>query len=171
MPNQRLSKLQKWILTASYKVTVLLDNKCLKALDGKLCYMHPCKVCSVNQNRNAEFNGKEYIAVEKDSNNCIGNKCGKAGNYSCHHFELYREDILLSYFNLEKSSKSVMMRMQRFKDCPEYKKAHVTVTRTLKALETGGYICQYGGGELSTSIRLTDKGAEKAAELLGMREV
>lgn len=92
-------------------------------------------------------------------------------NYSCSNYTLYKEDILLSYFNLEKSKKWAFSREQHFVDTPEYRKAHVTLSRSLKTLVANEYIGLYGGGYHSTNIKLTEKGAVKAAELLGVEYI
>jgi len=114
---------------------------------------------------------KSIITVCKDKYNCIINKCtnNRYGNetYGCDYFEFTREDILLTYFKLEKSKRYSFQGRQKFVDCDEYKKAHVTISRTLKTLCENDYIGLYGKAGYSTIIRLTDKGIAKAAELLG----
>ena len=178
--DQRLSKLQKWILTTCYRVTVLLDNEILVPIKGKI-YTNDSSSCSHCLNNSNfvrfkpinVFDGRDNMRVVKDKWNCITNRCTtETDSQSCSYFELFKEDILLSYFELSISNRSAMFsKTVHFSDSPEYRKAQVTLTRTLKNLEGNDFIGIYGYDSFSRIIRLTDKGAFTAAKLLGLEYV
>ena len=85
MSEQRLSKLQKWILENCYRVTVLLDRTDLKELKNAGS-SYKCRDCAKT---------RESISVSKK----LTYLCKKDGR-SCHYFNFYKEDILLSFFML-----------------------------------------------------------------------
>ena len=156
MSEQRLSKLQKWILENCFKVTVLLDRTSLKALKN-IAGSRKCRECSkINENVKSEKNGVFIV-----------NKCANGGNY-CTYFEFFKEDILLSFFMLPPNNDIThFSRVQHFYDSPDYAKAHVTLHRSINNLIEKGFIKTMSVfQEDSVQIHLTDKGMEKAVELL-----
>ena len=161
MSKQRLSRLQKWILENCFKVTVLLDRTNLKELNNAIS-SRKCRACPKTN---------ECVRVERNKNNCITPRC-LIGNTYCSYYEFYKEDILLSFFLLETNNyKSHFSRVQHFRDSPEYRKAHVTVHRSINNLIEKGLVYTYSlFQENSLQINLTDKGLERAAELLEIRD-
>ena len=157
MSEQRLSKLQKWILENCFKVTVLLDRTALKELNNT-SRSRQCKDCPKTS---------ESVRVKRNQSNSIVPTCVNDG-FACTYFEFYKEDILLSFFLLTPNNDIAhFSRVQHFYDSPDYAKAHVTVHRSIKNLEEKGYIYTLSTfREDSLEIHLTDKGIEKAAELL-----
>ena len=157
MSEQRLSKLQKWILESCFRVTVLLDRTALKKLNSTNC-SRQCRDCPKTS---------ESVRIERDSNNFIAHRCVNSG-FSCSYFEFYKEDVLLSYFMLAPNNDIAhFSRVQHFHDSPDYAKAHVTVHRSIGNLVEKGFIFNLNTfREDSLQIHLTSKGIEKAAELL-----
>ena len=157
MSEQRLSKLQKWILENCFRVIVLLDRTTLKQLNRTSTSRH-CRDCPKTG---------ESVCLIKESDNRITHKCAKYG-YSCLHFEFYKEDILLSFFSLPPdNTKAHIYRVQHFHDSPDYAKAHVTANRSIDNLAEKGLVYAYSVfREDSLQIHLTGKGIKKAAELL-----
>lgn len=158
MAKERFSKLQKWIITECFKTTVLLDRSNLKMLKGTACYN--------------EFRPEYYkecsktIVKKRNTNNDIFYYCNKH-NRTCEYFKFYRDDILLSYFELEPDRwKYPFSRQQHFKGSPNNNKAYVSVGRTIKNLEEQGYIIGFRWEGME--IILTDKGKEKALQLLNL---
>lgn len=158
MAEQRLSKLQKWIIINCFKVNVLLDRTGLKDLTNYECGS------SFNK-----FECPNKIKKERTMYNGIANKCGS--NY-CEAFNLYKEDILLSYFNLEQKYKKYYMlgyRVEHFKGDKENNKAYVTLHRSLKNLwEKDLAYTWKPSSECSLQICLTDKGNQVAMQLLNI---
>lgn len=161
MAKERLSKLQKWIITECFKVNILLDRSGLKELKGaERCYNFKKKEYYNNCN--------ELIVKKRDINNNIVNYCAER-NRNCDYFTFYRDDILLSYFNLIPDNwKYPWARKQHFKGSKNNNKAYVSTGRTIINLYEKGYIYifRYEGME----IYLTDKGKEKALELLNLNK-
>ena len=153
MSEQRLSKLQKWILENCYRVTVLLDRTALKELKNAGT-SRKCGDCAKTAESVKPKKNLDYL-------------CNKDGR-PCSYFYFYKEDILLSFFLLTPKNDIVHInRVQHFHDSHDYKKAHVTTHRSIKSLIKKGYISAYSVfREYSMQIHLTDKGIEKAAELL-----
>lgn len=155
---ERLSKLQKWIITECFKVTVLLDKTGLEETKGNLCY---------NQTSKEYYKEcKNFVSKNRDRNNGINYHCSKY-NRSCDRFKFYRDDILLSYFKLTADNyKYPFSRQQHFKGGPANNKAYVSLGRSINNLYQKGYIWVfwYEGME----IGLTDKGRAKALELLNL---
>ena len=153
MSEQRLSKLQKWILESCFKVTVLLDRTTLKKLKNAGS-SYKCRDCAKTRESVNISNNLTYL-------------CKKDGR-SCHYFNFYKEDILLSFFMLAPKNDIVHInRVQRFHDSPDYTKAHVTVHRSIKSLVDKGLVYTLNDfNEYSLQLCLTDDGTKKAAELL-----
>lgn len=162
MANERLSKIQKWILETCFKITVLHNRKGLKPL--KIC-------CYYDKDKCPEF----AVKMRNCYNNIIC-KCEKEGRpyYAsdyCNMYEMYLEDILLNYFGMEFSyEKGTIHRVARIKMAHNTNKNYATVTRTMKNLEEKDLAFRYKYGEKSTEICLTDKGRMKAMELLHITE-
>ena len=156
MSGQRLSKLQKWILQNCFKVTILLDRTGLKSLKNT-SNSWKCRECS---------EPGESVQAER-MNIIITHKCVNSGS-ACQYFYFYKEDILLSYFLLPPNNGIVHInRVQHFHDSPDYAKAHVTLHRSMNNLVDKGLIFTFSTfREYSEQIHLTDKGMEKAVELL-----
>ena len=170
MSDERLSALQKWILTHCYMVTVLFDHSSLLGLDGRSRYC-----CSGSYSCAAKGKGNEKrsagipgVALCRDGYGAISNKCDSNEGYTCECYQFYIEDVLRSFYRLEVSAKEASERKQHFVDCPEYRRAHAALSRSLKALVSRGYICVHklSHEPMSSDIRLSDKGARKAAGLL-----
>jgi len=117
MANERLSKLQKWILANCYRMTVLYDNTKLLALSGR--------------------------TAPDDK------------------YAFFRDDILLSYFNLKPSRRHAFLHVHHSKESKKYYSAQVSVSRTLKNLYAKGYIIEWQ----TNNIILTNRGKEKARSL------
>jgi hypothetical protein len=81
-------------------------------------------------------------------------------------YVFFRDDILLTYFNLKASKKYTFLKVHHFKENKEYYNAQTSVSRTLKNLHDKKYIynCQS-----VNCIELTTKGKEKAKELLNVK--
>ena len=77
-------------------------------------------------------------------------------------YVFFRDDILLSYFNLPPSGKNTFFKVHHFKENRNYYSAQATLSRTLKNLQGKEYI--HAMQEYSNVI-LTEKGKEKAIEL------
>ena len=160
MSEQRLSKLQKWILENCFRVIVLSDRTNLKKLNntGGSRKCSDCSKTSAN-------------VLLKRENNSITAYCVR-DNTACDYFEFYREDILLSFFLLKPNNDiSHFARVQHFHDSPDYAKAHVTANRSIKNLIGKGLICTWNVfRDESIKICLTDEGMKKAAELLNISD-
>jgi hypothetical protein len=158
MSEQRLSKLQKWILENCFRVTVLLDRSTLKALHH-LSDSRKCKGCPKTA---------ESVRLSRDHHNALQHLCGNDGKGDCPYFEFYREDILLSFFSLPPDNdKAHFSRVQHFHDSPDYAKAHVTLHRSVNSLIEKGLAYTWNTfKEDSQQICLTDNGMKKAAEFL-----
>ena len=154
MADQRLSKLQKWILENCFRVTILLDRAELKPLQN--CRdSYKCTSCDI----------QNAASLERDSNNVIFANCIGSGQ-SCFRSVFYREDVLLSYFGLASdNAKCSFFRVQHFRDSPDYAKAHATLSRCLKNLVEKGLIYLWRVEDESQRICLTEKGIIIAAEL------
>ena len=74
----------------------------------------------------------------------------------------FRDDILLSYFNLKSSKKGTFLEVHHFRESEAYYSAQAAVSRTLKNLQEKGYICEM---QIYDRVILTEKGKEKAKEL------
>ncbi|MCL2774904.1 MAG: hypothetical protein FWD71_16380 [Oscillospiraceae bacterium] len=74
----------------------------------------------------------------------------------------FRDDILLSYFNLKSSRKGTFLEVHHFRESKAYYGAQAAVSRTLKNLQEKGYICEM---QIYDRVILTKKGKEKAKEL------
>lgn len=161
MSEQRLSKLQRWILENCFRVTVLLDRTILKELNN-IGRSRRCKACNKTS---------ASVYLERNQGNFVSPKCLADGN-SCAYFEFYKEDILLSYFQLNPNNGIAHInRVQHFRDSTDYTKAHVTAHRSLNNLALKGLI--YTGStfrEESLQISLTREGVKTAAELLGIND-
>lgn len=162
MAYERLSKLQKWILETCFKITVLHDRKGLKQLS--VCCYYDVDNCP------------KWAVKERNCHNQINHKCNKenkpfyAKEY-CYMYDMYLEDILLNYFNMEFSyEKGTVYRAARIKMDENTNKNYATLTRTMKNLENKDLAFRYKYGENSTQICLTDKGRIKAMELLNITE-
>ena len=160
MSEQRLSKLQKWILENCFRVTVLSDRTNLKKLNNT-GGSRKCKDCSKTS---------ASVRLERESNSIFAH-CVKDNNI-CDYFEFYREDILLSFFLLKPNNDIAhFSRVQHFHDSPDYAKAHVTANRSINNLIGKGLICTWSVfREDSIKICLTDEGMTKAAELLNIND-
>ena len=155
----RLSKLQKWILTECFKVTVLLDRSDLKELRGNT-------PCYDSEEKKYYSNCSEFIIKKRDLNNHINYYCNKR-QQNCEYFKFYSDDILLSYFELEPDRwKYPFSRQQHFKGSPNNNKAYVSLGRSINNLGEKGYI--WGYWYEGMEIFLTDKGRDKALELLNL---
>ena len=157
MSEQRLSKLQKWILENCFRVTVLLDRTALKGLKN-IGDSRKCRACPKTS---------ESVRVAREHTIFIAHKCVDGGS-SCAYFVFYKEDILLSFFSLTPDNDIAhFSRVQHFHASPDYAKAHVTAHRSINSLVEKGFIFTFCvSQENSVQIHLTDKGLEKAAELL-----
>ena len=157
MSEQRLSKLQKWILENCFKVTVLSDRTMLKELNH-ITRGYKCRACNKL---------KESVRLSRDNNKLIVNICRDDG-FPCPYFNFYKEDVLLSFFLLTPNNGIAHInRTQHFHDSPDYTKAHVTAHRSINSLAEKGFIYAFNVfREYSVQIYLSDKGIEKAAELL-----
>lgn len=154
MKKQRFGKLQKWIITECFKVTVLLDRSNLKKLNG---LSSRCKHC-----RNKENITKKRNAANNIIYYC--NICKASTGYYC----FYREDVLLTYFRLEPDNyRYPLMRKQYFKGSPDNNKAYVSLGRSLANLSETGYLYSFDDMD-GIRVELTDKGKEKAIELLDL---
>ena len=160
MSEQRLSKLQKWILENCFRVTVLLDRTTNEIPNG--ITRRKCRACAKTN---------ESVLTGKAENGGITQRCAKDG-YFCQYFDFYKEDILLSYFKLPPDNgKAHINRVQHFHDSPDYAKAHVTVHRSIESLSRKGLVYTLSVfREDSQEIHLTSNGLKKAAELLGMSD-
>ena len=156
MSEQRLSKLQKWILENCFKVIVLLDRSGLKELKN-VGTSWRCRECTKSS---------ESVETERKYS-FITHKCVKS-DYDCPYFDFYKEDVLLSFFLLPPNNGIIHInRVQHFHDSPDYAKAHVTLHRSINNLVDKGFIFTFSTfKEYSVQIHLTDKGMEKAVELL-----
>jgi hypothetical protein len=118
MSKERLSELQKWILTSTYKVMTLCDKtdftlKIFSNFSKDLC---------INNHTKGECNDickREFIA-------------GRSYNA----FRLYKEDILLDYYHFKITRKRTsLFKLVCFEDNDENNKAHVAVKRSLESLD------------------------------------
>lgn len=159
MAEERLSKLQKWIITNCFKVNVLLDRTGLEDLMNYDCWGFDKFECPKN------------IVKERNSNNLIDNYCTKRMQ-DCSAFQFYKEDILLSYFKLEKNNnKSAECKTQHFKYTALNNKAYVTLYRSLENLQNKNLIFTWKiWKESSLLIELSEKGREIALQLLNLDE-
>jgi len=162
MASERLSKLQKWILETCFKITVLHDREDLKPL--QVCCYYDKDKCP------------QWAVKIRDFYNNIECKCEKedrpyyASDY-CYMYEMYLEDILLNYFDMDFSyEKGTLYRVARIKMDDNSNKNYATLTRCMKNLEKKELAFRYKYGEKSTEICLTDKGRMKAMELLHITE-
>lgn len=162
MAEQRLSKVQKWILETCFKITVMHDRSELKKL--KICPYYNEEKCPV------------WSKKIRDVNNGILHRCNMENkpqykNDSCDVYEMYLEDILLNYFDMDYSfEKDVLYRVARIKMTDDTNKNYSTLSRTLKNLEDKGLIFRWKYAEYSTQINLTDKGKNIAMSLLNVNE-
>lgn len=162
MANERMSRMQRWILETCFKITVLHDREGLKPL--KICCYYDKDKCP-----------KLAVKVRNCHNNIIC-KCEKEGKpyYAsdyCDMYEMYLEDILLNYFGMEFSyEKGTIYRVARIKMDDNTNKNYATLIRSMKNLEKKDLAFRYKYGEKSTEICLTDKGRMKAMELLHISE-
>lgn len=154
MKKQRFSKLQKWIITECFKVTVLLDRSNLKKLNG---LSSRCKHC-----RN-----KENITKKRNAANNIIYYCNICKDYT-EYYKFYREDILLSYFKLIPDNyRDTNRRKQYFRGSPINNKAYVSLGRSMKNLMNTGYLYSFDDMD-GIRVELTEKGKNKAIELLDL---
>lgn len=159
MASERLSKLQKWVLETCFKITVLHDREGLKPL--KVCCYYNKKTCS------------QSIIKERDCYNNIEYRCNVENKRSykntCKMYNMYTEDILLNYFDMECSNvRDVLYRVARIEMNENTNKNYATISRTLKNMEHKGLIYRWKFEEYSTEICLTDKGKEKTMLLLSI---
>jgi len=166
MSEQRLSKLQKWILENCFRVTVLLDRTRLEKLNNAGS-SRECRGCPKTD---------KSVRLERDKSNNITVRCVIKSSIPrgaiCDYFEFYKEDILLSFFMLEPNNDiDHFDKVQHFHDSRDYAKIHVTVHRSIKNLIKKGYIYIWSAfaGD-SMRICLTEDGMEKAAVLLNIRD-
>jgi hypothetical protein len=161
MSEQRLSKLQKWILKNCFKVTILSDRTALKELKNAN-RSRQCRDCPKTN---------ESVRVERENRGFVTPRCVIYGS-ECPYFLFYKDDILLSFFLLPpNNSVAHFARVQHFQESPDYAKAHVTTHRSITNLVDKGLIYTFSAfREESLQIHLTDKGVEKAAELLGISD-
>jgi hypothetical protein len=122
MASERLSKLQKWILTECYRATVLKDRTGLKPLSG----------------------------IPEHLDNLF-----------------WRYDAYVSFFGLESSRRSALVYVHHVSKSKEYDSAQVTLSRSLASLYDKGYI---EDPKDMYTISLSPKGAEKAEELLNVKQ-
>jgi hypothetical protein len=158
MSEQRLSKLQKWILVNCYKVTVLFDRSSLKELKNAGA-SRKCRDCPKT---------RENVRLPEKQDD-VPYHCATDGlPTSCSYFVFYKEDILLSYFSLPPNNGILHInRVQHFHSSPDYTKAHVSVHRSIGSLVDKGLIRAWSGfREESLMIWLTDAGIEKSADLM-----
>lgn len=159
MASERLSKLQKWILEICFKITVLHNREGLKTL--KVCCCYNEKICS------------ESVVKQRDCYNNIEYRCNVENKRSykneCKMYNMYTEDILLNYFNMDGSNvRDVLYRVARIEMNENTNKNYATISRTLKNMEYKGLIYRWKFEDCSTEIHLTDKGKEKAVTLLNI---
>ena len=161
MSNQRLSKLQKWILENCFRTTVLLDRTNLKDLYNTNNSWR-CKDCPKTN---------ENIRLTIDQHAFITHQCIISGSY-CSYFPFYKEDILLSYFLLTPNNDIThIYRVQHFHDSPNYTKAHVSTHRSINGLVEKRLVYAFNTfQEYSLQIHLTDTGMKKAADLLNISD-
>ena len=157
MSEQRLSKLQKWILENCFKVTVLLDRTELKALKNAGTSWK-CRECLKT--------GENVRLTKHQTHLC------KNDGFICPYFNFYKEDVLLSFFMLTPRNDIIHInRVQHFHDSPDYSKAHVSVHRSIKNMIDKEFVYTLNDfTEYSLQICLTNKGITKAAELLKISE-
>jgi hypothetical protein len=157
MSEQRLSKLQKWILENCYRVTVLFDRSNLKELKNAGA-SRKCRDCPKTK-ESVDLPEKQGYAPYR---------CAMGRSGFCSYFAFYKEDILLSYFSLRTNNEILhISRVQHFHGGPEYTKAHVSVHRSISSLVEKGLVHAWNPlRDESLMIRLADSGVEKAAELL-----
>lgn len=159
MASERLSKIQKWILETCFKITVLHNREGFKPL--KICCYYNEKECS------------ESVIKERDCYNDIEYRCNREDKHSyknrCKIYNMYTEDILLNYFDMECSNvRDVLYRVARIEMNENTNKNYATISRTLKNMECKGLIYRWKFEEYSTEIYLTDKGKKIAMELLNI---
>ena len=80
-------------------------------------------------------------------------------------YVFFRDDILLTYFNLKPSRRGTFLKVHHFRENKEYYSAQASVSRTLKSLYNKGYISEWQ----INNVILTDKGRAKAWELLTVK--
>lgn len=154
MKKERFSNLQKWIIIECFKVTVLLDRSDLKELNG---LSNRCKYC-----RN-----KDNITKKRSIQNKILYYCNN-GQHHTEYYYFYREDVLLSYFKLEPDNfRDTFRKKQYFKGSKDNNKAYVSLGRSIKNLTDTDYLYSFDDYD-GIRIDLTDKGKEKAMELLDL---
>lgn len=159
MAIERLSKTQKWILETCFKITVLHNREGFKPL--KICCYYDEKKCS------------ESVIKERDCCNDIEYRCAIENKRSCNNvckmYNMYTEDILLNYFDMECSNaREVLYRVARIEMNENTNKNYATISRALKNMEYKGLIYRWKFEEYSTEIHLTDKGREKAMMILNI---
>ena len=143
---QRIGKLERWILINTY----------LKTIKDQL-----------------PIGWKYPRGINKYIDEIANNKCHPLNMHSrlqtLNLFKpvLTKSEILLNYFNLPVAYGEAFDKdRERFKDTEAYRKALVTLSRTLKRLEEKGLIVQgswaYRAG---TNLKLTDAGKLKAERL------
>ena len=162
MSEQRLSKLQKWILVNCFRVTIQFDRSSLKALKNAGNWLR-CKDCPKT---------REDVHPKKDIYDTRF-KCKRGMRLvnECSYFAFYREDILLSFFSLTPDNgKLHNSRVQHFHNSPDYAKAQVTAYRSITGLVNKGLVNVYQFGGESMIINLTETGIAKAAELLKLED-
>jgi len=161
MSEQRLSKIQKWILENCFRVTVLLDRTTLKKLNH-ITRSWQCKECPKTN---------ENVRLTRNHGKIVTHYCVNDG-FDCPYYDFYKEDILLSFFGLKPNNDIAHIhRVQHFHESPDYTKAHVTTHRSIDSLTEKGLIYAWSTfQEESLTISLADEGMKKAAELLGVKD-
>jgi hypothetical protein len=148
MSKERLSKLQKWILTATFKVMILCDRTDFTL---KICNNYYKDLCFNNHTKGEckDICKHEFITGR-----------------SCDAFRLYKEDILLDYYHFKITRKRTsLFKLVCFEDNGENNKVHVAVKRSLESLEKKGYINLYYSPISNYIATLTEKGINKSKEL------
>ena len=149
MSIDRLSKLQKWILTATYKVMIWCDRTDFTL---KICNNYNKDLC-INNHTKGECNDicqREFIT-----------------GCSCYTCRLYKEDILLDYYHFKIARKRTsLFKLACFHDNGENNKAHVAVKRSLESLEKKGYVTLFYSPISNYIATLTEKGIIKSKELI-----
>ena len=149
MANQRLSKLQKWILITCYEVTVLRQREDWSVVS---CGRYNEKIC-----RDSFYESPENEWV---------NLCKLSSGHFCFFYQFTQDDIYSGYYHLPKSDRrSYTDTKCYFLTTEDSNKAYSTTFRSLRNLARKGFIraVQFEG---RTTIKLTSQGEELVKDLM-----
>ena len=164
MSKDRYSKLQKWILTHLYSILVDNEYSCITESGHIYCKQYNCEECS-KERIYMRKDGKTVISVKNCTSNLKNEIC-------CLNGFITNNDILVHYYHFQTRPKKSLCCYDDLSIVPneDVAKARVTISRSVKTLESKGLIHVYVTRSNELRYYLSDTGIRKAEQLLNREE-